>query len=235
MKVYPNINQDIWLLIPAFNVGRHIEVLLKQVFEYVAADRIIVVDDGSTDETANLAEANGVAVISNSRNMGKGIALHKGFEYIFEHGGDWIITIDGDLQHNPDDLPAFISCALSGSSDIVIGDRTNRAGMPLDRRLSNWLSSLTLSLVTGVKIKDGQCGYRLLRTSKLKRLELYASYYDFETEYLLKMLSMGAKLEWVQIETIYQKEESSIRRFSDTVRFIKMIISHMFRARQGNI
>lgn len=229
MEITPKL--DIWLLIPAYNVGRHLESLLTQALTYVSKDRILVVNDGSVDDTAKIANLKGVTVISNYSNLGKGVTLRKGFQHIFEQGGGWIITIDGDLQHNPDDLPAFISCAKSDIYDIVIGNRTNRGGMPLDRQFSNWLTSSILSLITRVKIKDGQCGYRLLRASRLKQLELFASYYDFETECLLKLISHGAKIGWVPIETIYLDELSSIHRFRDTVRFIKVVLAHIIRAR----
>jgi len=223
------INKDIWLLIPAYNVGIHLDSLLTQALEYVSASRILVVNDGSSDDTAEIANSKGVPLVTNYSNLGKGVALRKGFQYVFEQSGDWIITMDGDLQHNPDDLPAFIKAAKSGEWDIVIGNRTNRAGMPPDRQFSNWATSSILSLVTRVKIKDSQCGYRLLRASKLKRLELYANDYDFETEYLLKMLRIGGKIGWVPIETIYQDETSSIHRFRDTFRFIKIVLAHIFR------
>ncbi len=167
--------KSIWLLIPAYNVSQHIGSLIDQALEYIPLKKILVVNDGSTDDTASIAEQRGVTVISNTRNLGKGVSLRKGFYHIIEQGGGWIITIDGDMQHNPDDLPGFIKSAKLDNWDIVIGNRENRSGMPLDRQFSNWLTSKILSFVTGTIIKDGQCGYRLLRASKLKQLELYAN------------------------------------------------------------
>lgn len=223
--------EGLWLLIPAYNAGRHIGELLKKTAQYIPQQRTIVVDDGSVDETAEFAVTSGVEVLSHKPNRGKGFALKRGFEHLNSKGAEWIICIDADLQHDPAVLPDFINAARLNKYDLVIGKRVRRGSrMPLDRRFSNWITSLFLTLLTGTRIEDAQSGYRLIRTRILNGLELTANRYDFEIEYLLKSIKSGARIGWINIPVIYSGERSSIHRFRDTLRFLKIVFDCQFRS-----
>jgi len=222
-------NGDIWLLIPAYNVEQYLPELLTKALDYVPSERILVVDDGSSDNTAEVARKKGVNVLSHPLNLGKGAALRDGFDYLRKVNAEWVVIIDGDMQHDPSMLPEFIDNARQNTNDIVIGVRKrNRGGMPWDRRFSNWATSLLLSIVTGRKIRDSQCGYRLIRLKMLDGIKLRSNGYEFETELLLKLSRSGARFGWIEIPTRYEGSPSSINRFSDTVKFIKVVIRFMF-------
>ncbi len=217
-------HRNIRLLIPAYNVAANLGDLIEEALKYIPAQNIIVVDDGSTDRTSQIARRFGVELLSHDKNQGKGAALLNGFNYLIKRGVEWVITIDGDMQHDPAMLPDFIAKAESGRYDIVIGARRLAGNMPWDRRFSNWSTSWLLSLVTGRKIKDSQSGYRLIRCSLLKAIELQSSGYEFETECLLKLSRAGAEFGWIDIPTHYKGAPSSINRFKDTLRFLKIVV-----------
>lgn len=220
--------QTVWLLIPAFNVEDYIIDLLAATSKFIPAERTLVVDDGSTDQTLNRMQYEKVHLISIPENRGKGIALRKGFDYLKKQNASWVITIDADLQHDPSILPDFIKHAERGEFDMVIGMRDRCRKMPWDRRFSNWSTSLLLSIVTGYKIWDAQCGYRLIQMEKLNKLTLQSKNYDLETELLLKFSKLGAKVGWQAIPTIYRGASSSMKRGLDTFRFVRLIIKSMF-------
>jgi len=220
---------NIWLLIPAYNVEQYLDELLDEALKYIPAQNVIVVDDGSSDRTSEIARTKGVNLINHSSNRGKGAALRTGFDYILKQKGEWIITIDGDLQHDPSKLPEFIEYTDSGEYDFIIGTRQRGlGGMPWDRRFSNWSTSLVLSMVTGKKIFDSQCGYRLIRCKLLDKLIFTTDGYEFETEYLLKLIKAGACIGWIKIPTCYSGESSEINRFSIILKFLKVVIKFIF-------
>lgn len=222
-------NSDIYLLIPAYNVAQYLPELLNKALDYVPSERILVVDDGSSDNTAEIAREKGVNVLSHRLNLGKGAALRDGFDYLRKENAEWVVVLDGDMQHDPSMLPEFIDHARQNTNDIVIGvRRRNRGGMPWDRRFSNWSSSMLLSIITGRKIKDSQCGYRLIRLKMLDGINLRSNGYEFETELLLKLSRSGARFGWIEIPTKYEGSPSSINRFSDTVRFLKVVLGFVF-------
>lgn len=228
-KAKSSTHPNVWLLIPAYNVEPYIGKLLEQAVLHIPAHMIVVVDDGSHDRTAEIAESKGVNLLSHSYNRGKGAALQTGFDYLLDRGADWGITIDGDLQHDPSMLPDFIEQAEQGNYDIAIGTRKrDMGGMPWDRRFSNWGTSLLLSIITGQKIRDSQSGYRLIKCSLLKGLKFDCTGYDFETEFLLKLSRVGARMGAVNIPTLYEGAPSSINSLFDTLKFFRVIIRFFF-------
>ena len=221
---------DIWILIPAFNVELYLKKLLDQVFNYVNRQKIIVVDDGSHDETGNMAFRYGINLLTHQHNRGKGAALRNGFAYLLKQDAQWVITLDGDLQHDPHKIPEFVQRAKSDRFDLIIGRRKrNTGGMPWDRRFSNWFTSRLISLVTGRRIADSQSGYRMIRCDFLRNLELNTNGYEFETELLLKLCRAGARIDTIDIPTIYRGEASSIKRFTDTLKFLGVVIKFILK------
>jgi glycosyltransferase involved in cell wall biosynthesis len=214
----------VWLIIPAYNVEPWLEELLRRSSSYIPLSRTIVVDDGSTDGTAQIAQRSGALLARHIFNQGKGKALKTGFEYVLGKGALWCITMDGDLQHPPEVIPKFLEAAATNVCDLIIGSRDfHSKGMPWDRRFSNWSTSKLLSRVTGQRIHDAQSGYRMIRTDLLKKVDLSSRRYDFETEMLLRLSRLHARFQWIQIPTIYNQSQSSINRLGDTLRFIKVV------------
>lgn len=222
----------IGVLIPCYNEALHIENVIKGVLQY--APEVIVVDDGSRDGTGDLAKQCGATVIRHPVNKGKGEALKTGFSLIREKiGWDAIITMDGDGQHAPEEIPRFIETAQRLKVDIVIGDRMSDPyslkKMPLIRWLTNKVTSFIISRLTGQKIPDSQCGYRLINIEVVKNLELQTSRYDTESEILIESVGKGYKIASVPIRIIYKGETSYINPVRDTIRFIKLIYEVIFR------
>lgn len=220
------------VVIPAYNVGDRLGDVLSKTVRFIPRHQIYVVDDGSTDATAAVAQNQGVSLIRHGRNRGKGEALKSGFRAILTEGFECLVTLDGDGQHNPDHIPDFISCMEKTKCDVVVGVRGFRVGkMPLDRFCSNVLSSLITSVIAGTRIPDSQCGYRLIRTSVLDDLRLRSRYYEFETELLVKAIWAGFKVATCPIALAYNGHGSHIRRFQDTKRFCRLLVRLMKEGR----
>lgn len=229
----PNILQTVIdqtaVVIPAFNAERFIADVVKRVSEIVPKSRIIVVDDGSLDETAAVARSAGAVVLAHEANQGKGMALHTGILEAARMGMEFAITLDADGQHNPAEITDFIQRQIRTGADIVVGDRmSDRKDMPGIRIFANTATSWFLTLRTGTRIPDSQNGYRMIRTSLYKTLKLKAKRYDAESEVLIRAAKAGAKIESVPTETIYGTEVSSVNPFIDTLRFLRMAIKSIF-------
>lgn len=216
------------VVVPAYNVARYIGKVIDGCLKHFSPEKVLVVDDGSTDGTGEVAREKGVQVITHPRNQGKGSALLTGLKRASDLGMEWVLTLDGDLQHNPADMEKFILAASQGKYDLIIGARDRRAGvMPWDRRFSNWCTTALLSLASGVPLKDVQCGYRMIRLRAIAGAYFRTRRYDFETEVLAQCLRQGGQVGWVPIEAQYAGEPSHIHRFLDTVRFIRVFLLNL--------
>ncbi|MBD3288638.1 glycosyltransferase [candidate division KSB1 bacterium] len=219
---------EIGAIIPAFNAGIGIASVIKELKSHVG-NKIIVVNDGSTDGTATYALKENVIVLSHKHNRGKGAALRTGFSKAIELNWDAVITLDADGQHNPIFVPYFIGRYKETGADIIIGSRMcNLKSMPPHRILSNRITSKILSWRIGQKIIDSQCGYRLISIDVLNEIELLTSHYDTESEIIIRSGLAGFRIDFVDIETIYNNEASSINLVLDTMRFIKLYWSSFF-------
>jgi glycosyltransferase involved in cell wall biosynthesis len=164
----------------------------------------VVVDDGSADETAAVAEAAGATVLRQHPNQGKGAALRAGFRHALEVGVDAAITLDADGQHDPAEIPSFLA-ALAAEPDIelVVGRRNFRA-MPPGRRLANVLGRRAISWAVGQDVPDNQSGYRLVgRRLMAATLDSREAGFEFEVEMITVALRRGWTVRWVPIRTIY--------------------------------
>ncbi len=178
------------VLIPAYNA----EETLRGVIEGVEGNHldIIVVDDGSTDSTAQIAAEMGATLLQHAENRGKGRALRTGFTYVMEHGYEAVITLDADGQHDPSEIPRFVALYRKGGPGIIIGSRAAQfSEMPPLRRFWNQLGAKAVSRLTKAFVSDSQSGYRLIRTDVLRDLKLTTSTYETEMELLIKACKKG--------------------------------------------
>ena len=211
------------VLIPACNGGRTIGGLVQNLFRYIGS--VIVVDDGSYDDTYVKAKDAGAVVLKHDKNRGKGAALRTGFKYAVGKGYDGIITMDADGQHDWREVPLFISEAEKGDADIILGTRMRDCeGMPFVRLLTNVVISRIVSFLTSQKITDSQMGYRLIRREVLENISLITSNYDMESEILLKAAEKGFRITEIPVKTIYGGQTSKINSIVDTFRFFKLIL-----------
>jgi glycosyltransferase involved in cell wall biosynthesis len=216
---------NVGAVIPVHNAGERLRDVLIRTVEQIPAARIFVVDDGSTDNTAAIAESIGVNVLRHSENRGKGEALKTGFNEAIVNGLEGVLTLDGDGQHDPADIPIFSETMVRTGCDAVLGVRRFHVGsMPIDRICSNRLSTVVTSLVAKRKFADSQCGYRLWRTSILSRLTLESKRFEIESEMLIAATRLGCRFDETTISTVYQAEPSHMNRILDTARFCRMIV-----------
>ncbi len=212
----------IYILIPAYNEEKHIGDLIGKIREITS--NIIVVDDGSVDKTARIVRDNNAICLEHKENKGKGASLSDGYNYLLEKGADYIITMDADGQHSPYDIDKFINLAESNIFDIIIGNRMkDTADMPLLRYLTNKFTSAVVSILSGQKIPDSQCGFRMVSTNVLRKVKIKSMNFDAESEILIKASRNGFKIGSVDIKTIYGDEKSKINPIKDTIRFFKLV------------
>lgn len=212
--------------IPAYNASSTLATLLSRI-QRVWVGPILVVDDGSQDNTSEIARAYGVPVIRHAVNMGKGQALATAFQYALDKHFEGVIHLDADLQHPPEWIPHFIQTLQH--AHLVIGSRHHELyKMPRDRQLSNRLTSLVLSVMTGQPIPDSQSGFRAIRTSLLSRIfPLWTSRYDTESEILYKALRLKARVVFLPIPVL-PTSMSHMNRWMDTLRFLKLLAKMMW-------
>jgi glycosyltransferase involved in cell wall biosynthesis len=200
-------------LIPAHDEAPRIGAVVAAAAVHLP---VLVVDDGSGDDTAAVAERAGARVLRQEPNQGKGAALRAGFRAALAEGADAVITLDGDGQHDPAELPAFLAAAARPASDgrrceLIVGRRDFRH-MPPVRRLSNWLGTVVLSAAVGRWIDDNQSGYRWVgRRLMAATLDSTESGFAFEVEMIAICLREGWPIAWLPIRTIYGDEPSHIR------------------------
>jgi glycosyltransferase involved in cell wall biosynthesis len=163
----------------------------------------VVIDDGSSDRTAELARTQGALVISHAINLGKGAALKTGCEAMIAAGCDVLVLMDADGQHRPRDLPLMVSPILAGQADIVLARRHFTRKMPATMRLGNWGLSRLFTLLFGVTFNDTQCGLRALAAAAYPKLDWIATDYGVETEMLVRAARSRLRTIEVEIETIY--------------------------------
>ena len=214
------------VLIPAFDAAHTLGRLLDDLQPLVAVDNIVVVDDGSTDQTSVTAKHAGAVVLSHAVNKGKGAALRTGFQYILSSTKyDSIITMDADLQHDPKDVPKFLTAWQLGKSDLIVGYRKRLgSGMPVHRILSNAITSALVSARTGVRIRDSQSGFRMIGRDVLSSIEVQSDGYEAETEFLIKAARKGFRISGVPIATIYSGAPSHMTHWKTTKRFLQVLL-----------
>jgi len=207
-------------LIPAYNEGRHIAEVVVQARQFLP---VLVVDDGSSDDTAAQAEQVGAEVLRQVPNQGKGAALVAGFRRALEQGYSAVIMLDADGQHDPAEIPRFLEAFSSGSYDLIIGHRDFR-GMPRLRRTTNTLGTWMFSWAIGQHIPDNQSGYRLLSRRMMEAtIESRETNFEFEVEMIVVCIQRHYRLAWVPIRTIYGAEKSHIRPLRHAYHFMRMV------------
>jgi glycosyltransferase involved in cell wall biosynthesis len=215
---------NVAVLIPAFNAAGSLSDLLERTIRFVSKDNIFIVNDGSTDSTKSVSEKFDVNVISHQKNRGKGSALQTGFDAILKKNYDAVITMDADLQHQPEEISNFIMLFNVRQYDVIIGSRLhNKKGMPFHRILSNTLTTALVKMRTGASISDSQSGFRFIARKVLENVRLESNGFEAETEFLIKSSAQGFSFGSIPIETIYAGEKSNMKNFQTTVNFIKVL------------
>jgi glycosyltransferase involved in cell wall biosynthesis len=211
------------VIIPAYNAGSTIGELVDRAAKFVDKQDLVIVDDGSTDQTFERARSTGAVVLRHQSNRGKGEALKTGFSRAWQRDYRALITMDADLQHEPESIPDFIRKARTFPGIIIGTRKRNLKIMPFARWLTNHLTSVIVSILGGQSVRDSQSGYRLIPIAVLREITLKAEKYDLESEILIKASRKGFRIAEVPIKTIYGGGRSFINPLVDTGRFIKLM------------
>jgi glycosyltransferase involved in cell wall biosynthesis len=224
--------RSILALIPAYEEAPRVGEVVERCRAHLP---VVVIDDGSTDGTAEAAEAAGATVLRQRPNQGKGAALRVGFRYALDAGAEAVVTLDADGQHDPSEVPLFISAWTARHADLVVGGRDFRQ-MPLVRRLSNTIGGLALSWAVGEPIPDNQSGYRLVsRRLMMAMLDSRETGFAFEVEMIAVCIRAGWPIEWVPIRTIYAGEPSHIRPLAHGREFWRAVRRARRRVRASGV
>jgi glycosyltransferase involved in cell wall biosynthesis len=209
-------------VIPAYQEAKHIGDVVRRTRAQL--DKVVVVDDGSHDGTADRAREAGAEVIVHRQNRGKGESIKTGLRHWLDRGTSWIFVLDADGQHRPEEIDRFIAAAMSDGASLLIGNRMkDTRSMPLVRRAVNGYMSRKISRVCGQTIPDTQCGFRMLHCHLVPELLGGSDHFDYETEMLIIASRKGFRIESVPITTVYSDEVSSIHPVRDTIRFFKLM------------
>src|ERR1700736_1199730 len=220
--------ENVCAIIPAFGEERFIGTVVRGVLEHL--DHVVVVDDHSPDQTAQVAREAGAEVIRHSENLGKGAAIKTGLGKAAERFG-FFLFMDSDGQHDPAEIPKYLRKAAETQAHLIVGNRMcNVATMPAIRRWTNKFMSWQISRLCRRELPDSQCGHRLARSELLPLLRESSDGFAFETENLLLAARNGFRIEFVPIRTIYRDERSKIKAMRDTVRYIRILAKYRSEA-----
>lgn len=207
-------------IIPFYNEIKSLRNVVEGVRKYT--DFIICVNDGSTDGSeSTIDNFDELFILENPQNMGKGYSLKRGLLKAAELGYTKLITIDADLQHDPDYIPHLLESL--DKYEFVIGNRLeNLKVMPPHRIVSNKITSYMLSRKFDQKILDSQCGYRAFNSSIIKSIIPESNGFEAETEMIILALRNNIKIGFIPISTIYGEEKSKMRNLEATIGFLKV-------------
>jgi glycosyltransferase involved in cell wall biosynthesis len=223
-------------IIPAYQDEKHIGDIVRRTRERL--DRVLVVDDGSSDQTAQRAREAGADVIIHNQNRGKGEAIKTGLTHWLAAVNSsastsaglgpeitWVSLLDSDGQHLPEEIDRFLasaSCAVRPT--FLIGNRMNNlTGMPFIRRVVNRYMSGRISRLCGQDIPDTQCGFRMVNRQLLPELLRGGNRFEYETEVLIVASRKGYRIESIPITTVYSDQVSKIHPMRDALRFLKLM------------
>jgi len=196
--------------IPAFNEGPTIGSVVLRAKQY--AEEVVVVDDGSTDDTAEIAALAGAHIIQHARNLGKGTAIRSAWLFARERHPEVLVLLDGDHQHDPKDIPRIVEPILTGEADVVLGVRWGKtSGMPLYRRIGKrTLDYATAAATKNGMLTDSQCGFRVFSSRALTAIEPTDKGLSIESQMLLEAQERNLRIQEVNIDVRYDIEGSTV-------------------------
>jgi glycosyltransferase involved in cell wall biosynthesis len=210
-------------VIPAYQDEKHIGDIVRRTRERLK--HVLVVDDGSSDQTAQRAREAGAEVVVHDQNRGKGEAIKTGLGHWLDQEVTWVSLLDSDGQHLPEEIDRFLAAAASATErTFLIGNRMNNlTGMPFIRRIVNRYMSRRISRLCGQEIPDTQCGFRMVDQQLVPELLSGGNRFEYETEVLIIASRKGYRIESVPISTVYSDQVSKIHPARDALRFLKLM------------
>jgi len=220
-------------LIPALDCEATIGAVVRGTLAHVT--RVLVIDDGSGDRTADAAKAAGAEVLRQPENRGKGAALRTGLRALRERGATHALTLDGDAQHYPDDIPALLRASAEAPHALVLGARQHEPGslVPI-RAFGNRFANRWVRIACGKDLEDTQSGFRVYPIEATLALGCRAKRFAFETEVVIQAARAGLPIRSVPVRVWNPpagERTSHFRGFSDTVRIVFTVIGLLLRIR----
>ena len=196
--------------IPCYNTAFYIADVVTNAKKYV--DEVIVIDDGSSDDTADIATAVGAQVVIHETNKGYGQSIKSGFEVAKSVSADILVTLDGDGQHNPDEIPQIVSPILNGEADLVIGSRflSKNNKVPKHRRLGINIITFLCNLRSGEKVSDAQSGFRAYSKKVINELTMNERGMGISVELLIRARQNGFHIKEAPITCLYHSDSSTL-------------------------
>jgi glycosyltransferase involved in cell wall biosynthesis len=226
------VRSDVAALIPAYEAGKTVADVVAGVRTHVA--RVVVIDDGSRDDTAARAGAAGAEVLRHPENAGKGAALLTGFRALAADGVGRALTMDADGQHLASEVSILLAASDAAPAAIVVGVRRKEGHtIRTINRLGNWVADQLLWLIAGRALPDTQSGFRIYPVAATLALGAQGTRYDFETEILLRAARRGMPLVGVPVAVHYPpvaERVSHYRPGRDTIRIIETVLRVLTRA-----
>lgn len=197
--------------IPCLNEGQFINDIATRTSKYV--DKVIVVDDGSTDNTSEAARAAGAYVIRHKERQGAGAATRSAFEAAKTYYADILVTLDGDGQHNPDEIPQVLAPVLNGEADLIIGSRFLLKGFdkaPKYRKFGIDIITWLYNFGSKLKVSDSQSCFRAYSRRLMEAIDITENGFGFSVQVLIQARQKGFLIKEVPVSCIYHSESSSL-------------------------
>jgi glycosyltransferase involved in cell wall biosynthesis len=226
--------ENFCVLICAHNEAGFIERVVRTALEQTPC-KVVVVDDGSTDRTAELAEQAGAYVLRNPENLGKGVSLKRGFELVRERNCDAVVVVDGDGQHDPCEIQRFLDAYERTKIPILVGNRmADTAGMPFVRKWTNRFMCWVLNRLTKMYVADPPCGFRFYRTDVLPFIMSDEKRFAFEFDILIHAALRNIRVDSVRVSTIYHDQRhSQVAPMRDAWLLLRTVLDHYPRGRRA--
>lgn len=223
------------IIIPAYNAGKQLKNVIQSMPKNINKNDVIVVDDGSKDDTYEIAKSLGVVVLKHEKNMGYGAAQKTAYNYTIKKNYGIVIMIHADGQHDPKNIVDFTDLIENKGFDVVTGTRFKggsalKDGMPLKKVIGNRLLTSIVRLFTGLKVSETHNGYRAYSIKALKSMDFVgnSNKFEFDTEILLQAKSNKFKIGEIPIKTVYKDEKSHLNIYSYGTRILKVVFRYVF-------
>ncbi|OGC82118.1 MAG: hypothetical protein A2V81_03140 [Candidatus Abawacabacteria bacterium RBG_16_42_10] len=217
-------------VIPAYNEANHIADIVQAVLPHV--EEVVVIDDGSSDNTSERALAAGATVLTHVINCGAGAATQTGLSYALDNGADYVVTFDGDGQHDPKDIPGMLEFIQKEQKDVVLGSRfLKKNDIPKLRLWANKIANTITFFLSGIAISDSQSGFKVFSRHALPRINITANGFEFCTEIIRTIANENLSYTEYPI-SVYYSEESMAKgqNFSTgVVTVFKLIVRSLMR------